>query len=123
MLYCMSRTEVIDPMERIEGRTALVTGAASGIGRSIATALLDAGARVVLTDSGDAALRRACARLGDSARPHQPDVADRPGWERARRFAEGTFGPVGILVNNARRRPDWLRVAAMAVAAFPPPVW
>jgi len=105
-------------MERIEGRTALVTGAASGIGRSIATALLDAGARVVLTDSGDAALRRACARLGDSARPHQLDVTDRPGWERARRFAEDTFGPVEILVNNAGVGPDWLELADMPVEHF-----
>jgi NAD(P)-dependent dehydrogenase (short-subunit alcohol dehydrogenase family) len=105
-------------MERIEGRTALVTGAGSGIGLSIATALLDAGARVVLTDADDAALRRACARLGDSARPQQLDVTDRPGWERARRFAEDTFGPVEILVNNAGVGPDWLDLADMPVEHF-----
>jgi NAD(P)-dependent dehydrogenase (short-subunit alcohol dehydrogenase family) len=105
-------------MERIEGRTALVTGAASGIGLSIATALLHAGARVVLTDAGDAALQRACARLGDSARPHQLDVTDRAGWQRARRFAEDTFGPVEILVNNAGVGPDWLELADMPVEHF-----
>jgi NAD(P)-dependent dehydrogenase (short-subunit alcohol dehydrogenase family) len=105
-------------MERIEGRTALVTGAASGIGRSIATALLHAGARVVLADSDDAALRRACARLGDSARPGQLDVTDRVGWQRVKRFTEDTFGPVEILVNNAGVGPDWLDVADMPVEHF-----
>jgi NAD(P)-dependent dehydrogenase (short-subunit alcohol dehydrogenase family) len=105
-------------MERIEGRTALVTGAASGIGLAIATALLDAGAQVVLADADDAALRRASARLGDSARPQQLDVTDRPGWERAKRFAEDTFGPVEILVNNAGVGPDWLELADMPVEHF-----
>src|SRR5258708_36899239 len=112
MLYCMSRTEAIDPMERIEGRTALVTGAASGIGRSIATALLDAGARVVLTDSGDAALRRACARLWDSARPPPPGGTDRPGWEPARRFPRGTSRPGETLGNNAGVGPGRRQLAA-----------
>jgi NAD(P)-dependent dehydrogenase (short-subunit alcohol dehydrogenase family) len=105
-------------MERIEGRTALVTGAASGIGLSIATALADEGARVVFADRDDAALKRACARLGNSARPHQLDVTDRPGWQRAKRFAEDTFGPVEILVNNAGVGPDWLELADMPAEHF-----
>jgi NAD(P)-dependent dehydrogenase (short-subunit alcohol dehydrogenase family) len=100
-------------MDRIERRTALVTGAASGIGLSIATALVEEGARVILADRDDAALSRACARLGDSAQPRQLDVTDRPGWESARRFAEDTFGPVEILVNNAGVGPDWHDLADM----------
>jgi NAD(P)-dependent dehydrogenase (short-subunit alcohol dehydrogenase family) len=105
-------------VERIEGRTALVTGAASGIGLAIATALIGEGARVILADRDDAALSRACARLGESAQPRQLDVTDRPGWERARRFAEDTFGPVEILVNNAGVGPDWHDLADMPAEHF-----
>ena len=47
----------------LSGRTAIVTGAASGLGLSIAEALLEAGARTVLTDADEAALREQLARL------------------------------------------------------------
>ncbi len=106
------------PMDRIEGRTALVTGAASGIGLSIATALVTEGARVILADQDDAALSRACAALCHAARPCQLDVTDRSGWERAKRFAEDTFGPVEILVNNAGVGPDWHELADMPADHF-----
>ena len=60
---------------RFDGRTALVSGAAQGIGRGIAEALLTAGARVHLTDRDEAGLRRAATELGCPA--HPADLSDR----------------------------------------------
>lgn len=105
-------------MERIKGRTAFVTGAASGIGLAIAESLLDAGARVVLADRDDAALERECARLGSSALEQHLDVTDRAGWMDAKRATEAAFGPVEILVNNAGVAPDWSDLADMPVEHF-----
>jgi NAD(P)-dependent dehydrogenase (short-subunit alcohol dehydrogenase family) len=88
-------------MERIEGRTALVTGAASGMGLSIAEALVEAGARVVLADRDGVALEALAPRLSEAALVQLLDVTDRSGWNRTKQLVESTFGPIEILINNA----------------------
>jgi NAD(P)-dependent dehydrogenase (short-subunit alcohol dehydrogenase family) len=105
-------------MERIEGRTALVTGGASGIGLGIAGALVAAGARVVLVDWDPEPLEREAARLGDAALGHQLDVTDRAGWREAQRVAESSFGPVEILVNNAGIAPAGTELVDMSPEYF-----
>jgi ribitol 2-dehydrogenase len=60
----------------LQGKTAAVTGAASGIGRASATALLQAGAQVVLVDRNAQALERLCAELGAAAQPLVLDLLD-----------------------------------------------
>jgi NAD(P)-dependent dehydrogenase (short-subunit alcohol dehydrogenase family) len=105
-------------MERIEGRIAFITGAASGIGLAVAEALLDAGARVVLADIDSAALDAATTRLGDAALSVTLDVRDRDGWNRARKLTEAHFGPVDILVNNAGIGPDGRDLADMDPVSF-----
>lgn len=60
----------------LAGQVAVVTGAASGIGLASATALMAAGARVVLVDRDADALRRACAPHGDAMLPLQIDLLD-----------------------------------------------
>jgi NAD(P)-dependent dehydrogenase (short-subunit alcohol dehydrogenase family) len=105
-------------MERIEGRTALVTGAASGIGLAIAEALLAAGARVALVDWDAVALQRESARLGDATVAHRLDVTDRAGWADVAAEVEGAFGPVEILVNNAGIAPDLNDLADMPPESF-----
>lgn len=60
----------------LQGKTAAVTGAASGIGLASTRALLSAGARVVLIDRDEAALKRVCAELGDAAMPVVLDLLD-----------------------------------------------
>jgi NAD(P)-dependent dehydrogenase (short-subunit alcohol dehydrogenase family) len=94
-------------MDNVAGRTAFVTGGASGIGRGIARALIDAGARAVLADWDAESLERESSRLGTAALGARLDVMDRSGWETARRAAENVFGPVEILVNNPGVAPDW----------------
>ncbi|MEN9889997.1 MAG: hypothetical protein RLY78_292 [Pseudomonadota bacterium] len=64
------------PTLPLAGRTAAVTGAASGIGRASAEALLAAGARVVLVDRDAAAVQALCAALGPQARPLAIDLLD-----------------------------------------------
>jgi ribitol 2-dehydrogenase len=60
----------------LAGKVAAVTGAASGIGRASAEAMLAAGARVVLVDRDEAALTTLCGKLGDAAIPLVIDLLD-----------------------------------------------
>lgn len=64
--------------DELMGRTAAITGAASGIGLACARAMLGAGARVVLIDRAEDRLRAACAELGEGAMPLVADLADPP---------------------------------------------
>lgn len=105
-------------MDKIEGRTAFVTGAASGIGLAVAEALLAAGARTVLADRDQDALARQSDRLGADALALHLDVTDRNGWRDAKRAAEEAFGPVDILVNNAGIAHDLVELADLPVEVF-----
>lgn len=96
---------------RLAGETALVTGAAGGIGRATAKALAREGANVVLMDlDGDRAEERALeiAREGGTAWAAQADVRD---GERVREIVGDIVerhGAVDILVNNAGGPADWI---------------
>lgn len=84
------------------GRTALVTGAATGIGRSIALALADNGARIAVNDvnSGE----RTCEEIrerGGKATFFQADVSDVEAVNAMVAAVEHDLGPIDILVNNA----------------------
>ena len=82
-------------------RIAIVTGGAGGLGRGIARAFLDAGARVELWDANAAALASAAAELGAGASPRQVDIADPTAVAAATEQAFAGHGRVDILVNNA----------------------
>lgn len=91
-------------MRQLEGKTAFVTGAASGIGLGIARALAGAKLNIALADIEEAPLERACAEiqvLGVQATATVLDVADREGMYRAAEDVERVFGRVDVLVNNA----------------------
>lgn len=80
---------------------ALVTGAASGIGRAIAGALAAAGHRVVLADIDLKGAKELAAELGAGATALQLDVTDRARVDRLPELIPADFGPIDILVNNA----------------------
>lgn len=91
-------------MREIEGRTAFVTGGASGIGLGMAKAFLAAGMNVVVADLRRNHLDQARAELAadaDRARLIELDVTDRAAYAAAADAAERAFGAVHLLCNNA----------------------
>jgi 2-dehydro-3-deoxy-D-gluconate 5-dehydrogenase len=104
---------------RLDGRVALVTGAASGLGASMATALAQAGAQVAVHGNRRAATDTAAA-IGTSAAAFQADLGDTNGAEKLFAEVKQRFGRVDILVNNAGtihrdaaeefKLEDWQRV-------------
>ena len=88
----------------LEGRVALVTGAARGIGAATALALAEAGARVALVDRDAEGIERtadAIGRAGSDALAIPADVTDAPAIERAVDTVVAEWGRLDVLVNNA----------------------
>ena len=86
---------------RLEGKSALITGAARGIGRAFAEAYVREGATVAIGDINMAAAEKAAAGIGDAAYPVKLDVADQASIDAAVAAVEGRAGGLDILVNNA----------------------
>jgi 3alpha(or 20beta)-hydroxysteroid dehydrogenase len=88
-------------MNRLEGKVALITGAARGMGESHARRFIAEGAKVVMTDRSEAQGRVLAAELGERAIFFTHDVTDATQWETVVAEAERAVGPINILVNNA----------------------
>ena len=93
-------------------RTALVTGAAGGLGSAMASALAECGAHVVLVDLDSAKLEGVLARLPletrSRARSFVADISDPSHAQKTTEFARGLTGRLDILVNNATIGPTVL---------------
>jgi NAD(P)-dependent dehydrogenase (short-subunit alcohol dehydrogenase family) len=91
-------------MGQVQGKVALITGAAAGIGAACAEALAAEGARVVLTDLDDARGEALAAKLRDAGHQalylHQ-DVTDEARWVEVIAAIEAQFGRLDVLVSNA----------------------
>jgi 3alpha(or 20beta)-hydroxysteroid dehydrogenase len=88
-------------MGELEGKVAVVSGAARGQGRAIAGCLADAGAQVIAGDVLVAELTSLADELGDKVVTGRLDVRDRSSWDELLGQGVDTFGRLDILVNNA----------------------
>lgn len=92
-------------MGRVSGKVALVTGAAVGLGRADAIALVREGARVMVTDVNVAAVESLAAELNastpGSAAFMRQDVSDEATWVEVLAATQKAFGGLHVLVNNA----------------------
>jgi D-threitol dehydrogenase (NAD+) len=91
----------VDLSFRVDGRVALITGGASGIGSAIAEVFADRGARVVIVDLDLAAAQRRAADLGTGAFGVQCDVSDPSSVEKAISDVVERTGRIDVLVNCA----------------------
>lgn len=112
--------------ERLQGKVAIVTGGASGIGAACAQRLAIEGATVILTDiddEGGERVARAITDAGGTAEFQHHDVADEAAWEHVIARATDAHGGLHVLVNNAgigtmtdvetESREEWDRVIAI----------
>ncbi len=88
-------------MRRLEGKTALITGAARGIGLAFAEAYAREGARVALADIDIDRARQSAASIGDAAIAVEMDVTRQDSIDRAVAETLDAFGRIDILINNA----------------------
>ena len=88
-------------MGRVEGKTAIVTGAARGIGEATARLLVAEAGSVLLCDVLDERGEAVAAELGPQAAYAHLDVTDPSDWQKAVAVACERFGQLDVLVNNA----------------------
>ncbi|MBD2895428.1 glucose 1-dehydrogenase [Spirillospora sp. NPDC000708] len=88
-------------MGRVDGKIALISGGARGIGAAAARALVAEGAKVVLGDILDEEGKAVADELGDAARHVHLDVTSPDDWTAAVQAAVAEFGGLNVLFNNA----------------------
>ena len=106
-------------MQRLEGKVAIVTGGAKGMGEATVRLFVEHGARVVIGDIAEEQGMALARELGDAAVFCRMDVTTEEDWSKAVTVAE-SLGPLNVLVNNAgmvhmasildTTREDFLRV-------------
>jgi 3alpha(or 20beta)-hydroxysteroid dehydrogenase len=88
-------------MGRVDGKVALISGGARGMGAADAWALVAEGAKVVIGDILDDEGKALADEIGDTARCVHVDVTQADQWEAAVATAVNDFGKLNVLVNNA----------------------
>lgn len=89
----------------LDGKVAIVTGAASGFGRAVATTLAAEGVRVAGADIDEAGVATVMKELGDGCHGYALDVTSRDNWREVVRSVERDLGSVDILCNIAGPAP------------------
>jgi len=86
---------------RLENKTAVVTGAASGLGKAIVEKFLEEGSKVIIVDINEDAGRELSEKLGSSTLAVSADVGDANSIENLKKSLTESFKKVDIVVNNA----------------------
>jgi 3alpha(or 20beta)-hydroxysteroid dehydrogenase len=86
---------------RLEGKVALISGSARGIGEADARLFVAEGARVVMGDVLDVEGEKVASEIGDAASYIHLDVTDPDSWASAVSHAQERYGKLDVLVNNA----------------------
>jgi 3alpha(or 20beta)-hydroxysteroid dehydrogenase len=105
-------------MGRLEGKVAIITGAAQGMGAEHARRFVREGAKTVFTDINEAAGAGLAAELGADSLFVRHDVSSESDWSDVVAKAESQFGPVSILVNNAGILGPGVKAADLSEADF-----
>ena len=115
-------------MARFDGKRVVVTGAASGMGEAIARGFAAEGARLVIGDKDEAALKRLYGELGDEVVAQALDTADAGSCEALVKAATDRFGGLDILINDAGvdhsgliddgELDDWRRVISVNLDGY-----
>lgn len=88
-------------MGRLSGKTAIITGAAQGMGKAHAEKFIEEGAKVILTDINEGGGTELAGALGANALFIKHDVAKSEDWKNVLNAGEAKFGTVNVLINNA----------------------
>ena len=88
-------------MNRLAGKTALITGAARGIGRRCAEMMLAEGAKIAISDVDFTEAKKAASQIGSGTIALDHDVTNLDQWRTAVQTTHDAFGSLNILVNNA----------------------
>ena len=88
-------------MKRLEGKRAIVTGGASGIGKAIVQMFVDEGAEVIVADVDLQSAAALCKELNTKAKPFELNVTSGDNFQSLINFCEKEFKALDILVNNA----------------------
>ena len=86
---------------RLENKTAIVTGAASGLGKAIVEKFLEEGSRVIIVDINEDAARELSENLGAKTLAVKADVGDTKSVEHLKKCVFNSFERVDVVVNNA----------------------
>lgn len=105
-------------MQRLNGKVAVITGAARGMGEAHARRFVAEGAKVILTDRSEAQGSAIASELGASAMFVAHDVTDAGQWTEVVDKAEQAFGPITVLVNNAGILGPMAKAADLAEADY-----
>jgi len=88
-------------MGRVDGKIALVTGAAQGLGEATARMLAQEGAKVVITDINEPGAKAVAESIGSNAVAFKHDVTNGEQWQEVLKNTTDHFGGLNVLVNNA----------------------
>ena len=88
-------------MGRLDGKVAIITGGARGMGAAHAKRFVEEGAKVMITDILETEGKAMASEIGGSIKFMKHDVTKALEWEQVITETESAFGPVSVLVNNA----------------------